>query len=99
MPPIIRRRPLRDRIAAYLNPLDFLLWFSAEFLNGDDWDEFQHTFALPIGVACNVVFLVARANSGPKSLAEGDGVFLSNSGRTGGIWGGLVCIAIIEADE
>lgn len=73
MPRLVRRRPLGERIRAYLNPLDFLLWLSEELESGD-WDQWQQDWATAIGVGLNVVLLIARANSGP-STRRGDDVF------------------------
>ncbi|PGH27970.1 hypothetical protein AJ80_00224 [Polytolypa hystricis UAMH7299] len=71
MPPLIRRRPLLERIKAYLNPLDFLLWLSEE-LDSSDWEQWERDWAIPIGVAVNVMFLVARANSRVTRSAQDD---------------------------
>ncbi|GBF66164.1 meiotically up-regulated gene protein [Trichophyton mentagrophytes] len=71
MPPLIRRRPLLERIKAYLNPLDFLLWLSEE-LDSSDWEQWEKEWALPVGIALNVLFLVARANSQKSSRAHDD---------------------------
>ena len=62
MPRLVRRQPLSERIKAYLNPLDFLLWLSEE-VDSNDWDEVQRTYATPVGLAFNIVFLIARSNS------------------------------------
>jgi hypothetical protein len=62
MPPVVRRQPLLERIQAFLNPLDFLLWLSEELdING--WERLEKEWAIPIGVGLNVVFLIARANA------------------------------------
>lgn len=82
MPRLIRRRPLAERIQAYLNPLDFLLWLSEE-LDSSDWDQWQKEWATPIGAALNVVFLIARANSGSGSRTRGDDVFGEDESHTG----------------
>ncbi|KAK2813597.1 hypothetical protein FQN49_008277 [Arthroderma sp. PD_2] len=71
MPPLIRRRPLLERIQAYLNPLDFLLWLSEE-LDSSDWEQWEKEWALPVGIGLNVLFLVARANSHKGSRAHDD---------------------------
>ena len=73
-PRLIRRRPLLERIKAYLNPLDFLLWLSEE-LDSNDWDQWQKEWANPIGVLLNVVFLIARANTSYSTRKGGDHVF------------------------
>ncbi|PGH11006.1 hypothetical protein AJ79_05157 [Helicocarpus griseus UAMH5409] len=74
MPPLIRRRPLTERIKAYLNPLDFLLWLSEE-LDSSDWEQWEKEWAIPLGVGLNVVFLIARANSRTNSTRIEDDVF------------------------
>ena len=73
-PRLVRRRPLAERIKAYLNPLDFLLRLSEE-LDSSDWDQCQRSWANPIGFLLNVVFLIARANSGSSTRRGGDDVF------------------------
>jgi hypothetical protein len=62
MPRLIRRQPLVERIKAYLNPADFLLWLSEE-LESHGWDQLEKEWAIPIGLLLNLTFLVARANS------------------------------------
>ncbi|EEH18167.1 hypothetical protein PABG_00730 [Paracoccidioides brasiliensis Pb03] len=74
MPPLIRRRPLMERIKSYLNPLDFLLWLSEE-LDSSDWEQWEKEWAIPLGIGLNVVFLIARANSCTSSSRIGDDVF------------------------
>jgi hypothetical protein len=61
MPAVVRRQPLFERIQAFLNPLDFLLWLSEE-LDTNGWDQLEKEWAIPIGVGLNVIFLIARAN-------------------------------------
>lgn len=39
-PRLVRRRPLAERIQAYLSPLDILLWFSEE-LDSSDLDQWK----------------------------------------------------------
>ncbi len=83
MPRLVRRQPLAERIKAYLNPLDFLLWLSEE-VDSNDWDEFQRSYATPSGLLCNLVFLIARANSGDAGGASHhDDVFGDDSSRGG----------------
>jgi hypothetical protein len=69
MPRLVRRAPLSERISAYLNPWDFLLWLSEE-LNTNDWEEFERAYATPIGIGMNVVFMIAKANAKPASTAK-----------------------------
>jgi hypothetical protein len=83
MPRLVRRQPLLTRIQAYLNPFDFLLWLSEE-VDSNDWDEFQKTFATPIGVGLNLIFLIARANSGSSGATRGaDDVFGEGPSKAG----------------
>ena len=81
MPRLIRRRPLLERVQAYLNPLDFLLWLSEE-LDSSDWDHWQQEWATTVGVALNVIFLAARANSGPSERITGGDVFGEGGSHT-----------------
>ena len=80
MPRLIRRRPLAERIREYLDPADFLLWLSEEF-DSSDWDQWQRDWATPIGLLLNVIFLIARANSG-YSRQSNDDVFGDNISRS-----------------
>lgn len=81
-PRLIRRRPLAERIKIYLNPLDFLLWLSEE-LDSNEWAQWKLKWAIPIGVALNVLFLIARANSVQSTRGKGDGVFADDEGYAG----------------
>ncbi|KAK4968704.1 hypothetical protein LTR28_001742 [Elasticomyces elasticus] len=81
MPRLVRRAPVLERIKAYLNPWDFLLWLSEE-LSDETWDETLKDWAIPISLACNFVFLIARANS-TGSLNKSDDVFAEYDGRKG----------------
>lgn len=83
MPPrLVRRRTLAERIQTYFNPWDFLLWLSEE-LESNDWDQWQKAWATPIGLTLNILFLVARANSGPSVRSEEDDVFGDVEGYSG----------------
>jgi len=100
-PRLVRRRPLAERFKAHLNPLNFLLWLSEE-LDSSDWDQWLNEWANPIGVLLNVVFLIARANSGPSTRGRGDDVFGEDVGYTGWLtWFVRVTwpIAIFVADN
>lgn len=70
MPRLVRRQPLRERIMAAINPMDFLLWLSEE-LETRDWD--SATVGTQTGLAMNFLFLLARANSG--STTKSDDIF------------------------
>jgi hypothetical protein len=91
---VVRRAPLSERIAAYLNPYDFLLWAAEEF-NSNDWEDFQKSWGTPIGVGLNFVFLIARANSGNKP-SRGDDVFGDDYNRSSG-WMIWICQFVVYA--
>jgi len=79
---LVRRAPLTERIKAYLNPYDFLLWASEEL---NDWEDLDKKWSVPIGVLLNVVFMMARANSGGNQ-SRGDDVFADYYERRGSGW-------------
>ncbi|KAJ5232657.1 hypothetical protein N7468_005613 [Penicillium chermesinum] len=79
MPRLVRRRPLGERIRSYLNPWDFLLWLSEE-IEGNDWDQLEKDWGLVIGIALNLIFLVARANSRSSGSQAIDDVFGEEEG-------------------
>ncbi|KAL4964116.1 Nur1/Mug154 family protein [Aspergillus stella-maris] len=79
MPRLVRRQPLAERIKAYLNPLDFLLWLSEE-IDANDWDQFEKDWATTLGVILNLVFIVARANSRTSGSDAIDDVFGDEGG-------------------
>ncbi|KAI9774572.1 MAG: hypothetical protein M1840_002821 [Geoglossum simile] len=79
-PRLVRRAPLTTRLKSFLNPLDCLLYLSERF-ESCEWEEYQRAAALPLGVGCNIVFLIARANSGGRRR---DDVFGDGEGRGGG---------------
>jgi hypothetical protein len=69
MPKYVRRQPLLERIKAYLNPYDFLLWLSEE-IESNGWDQLEKEWAIPIGFSLNLIFLIARANSNPSQVYD-----------------------------
>lgn len=71
MPRLVRRRPLAERIKAWLNPVDFLLWLSEE-IDSSDWEQWQKNWSNTMGIALNLVFLIARANTGSRSRRRDD---------------------------
>jgi hypothetical protein len=79
MPRLVRRAPLSERIKAYIDPSDWLIWISEE-LNSSDWDEFASSYALYIGFGANLLFILAQANSGASTSSDDDGVFREVSG-------------------
>ena len=85
MPRLVRRAPLSERIKAYLDPYDLLLWL-AEELNDDAYDEWVRDWATPIGIGLNVVFILARGASNPSSGRGKNDVFGDIDGRSGSGW-------------
>jgi hypothetical protein len=85
MPRLVRRQPLSERIKAYLNPLDFLLWLSEEF-DSNDWDQFEKDWSLTLGTVLNIVFLIARSNTGPRTNLVEDDVFGDDSNASFMSW-------------
>jgi len=57
--------------------MDFLLWLSEE-LETREWD--STAAGTQVGLVCNLVFLLTRANSG-ASTDQNDDVFGEESGR------------------
>ncbi|KAF2877581.1 hypothetical protein BDV95DRAFT_152551 [Massariosphaeria phaeospora] len=74
MPRLVRKAPLAERVKAYLDPLDWLMWASEE-LSSHDWDEFAHNYAVSLGFGMNVVFILAKANAGQTRNKAVDDVF------------------------
>lgn len=85
MPPLIRKAPLSERIKALLNPYDFLLWLSEE-LHESAIDEKLRDWTLPIGLAANFIYMIARANSAGETRGRRDDVFGDFDGRGGSGW-------------
>ena len=94
MPRLVRRRPLAERLKSYLNPLDFFLWLSEE-IDANDWDQFDKDWTLPLGIALNAVFLIARANSRAGSSQAVDDVFGDDGKAPWLSW--LVCFNIYSS--
>jgi hypothetical protein len=71
MPPrsqrLVRRRSFKERLQAFMNPMDFYLWLSEE-IQTLDWD--SKTFGTRFGLAANFIFLLARANSNGRKSAD-----------------------------
>ena len=85
MPRVVRQEPLVERIKAYLNPLDFLLWLSEE-LHESAWEEALQDWAIPIGAGANLLFIITRANSRQTNTRSRDDVFGDFDGRAGTGW-------------
>ena len=66
MPPYVRKQPLIERIKAWFDVYDVLLWLS-EQIESHGWDQVEKAYAVPIGIGINLVFLIARANVGKRS--------------------------------
>ncbi|RCI08543.1 hypothetical protein L249_8922 [Ophiocordyceps polyrhachis-furcata BCC 54312] len=77
MPRLVRRRPLRERVLAMLNPMDLLLWLSEE-METRDWD--SQLVGTQLGLGLNFSLLLARANSASTTPMFNDDLF----GDTGG---------------
>ncbi|CAK4030774.1 unnamed protein product [Lecanosticta acicola] len=92
MPRLVRRKPLSERIKAYLDVHDILLWLSEE-LNDDAYGDWLKLWATPIGIALNLVFILARGASS-KSSGQGDDVFGDDSGGSG--WFSWLCAFIVH---
>ena len=88
MPRLVRRQPLIERLKSKLDPYDFLLWLSEE-LDSTWLEQFEKEWAFPAGIALNLVFAVARANSRGKSRAYDD-VF-GDDGNGGSLLAWVVC--------
>lgn len=73
---LVRRQPLKDRILAMLNPMDFLLWLSEE-IETREWD--SKALGTRSGILSSVIFLLARANTGGSSQ-DVDDVFGDEEG-------------------
>lgn len=85
MPPLVRRRPLLERLQTYLDPWDFLLWLSEE-LNDDAHEEFLNNYATFIGIALNFAFIVARGAANGGDSRGSDDVFGDIEEHTGSGW-------------
>ena len=85
MPRLIRRTPLSERIKAYLDPHDLLLWLSEE-LNDDAYDDWLNEWATPIGIGLNILFILARGASKSGQSRGRDDVFGDIEGRSGSGW-------------
>ena len=81
----MRRRPLLERIQTYLDPGDFLLWLSEE-LNDDTHEDFLNSWAIPIGIVLNFLFILARGSSSPGDSRGSDDVFGDIDGKRGSGW-------------
>ncbi|KAL9106275.1 MAG: hypothetical protein Q9227_008674 [Pyrenula ochraceoflavens] len=98
MPPLIRRQTRLQKIKAFFNPHDFWLWLSEE-IETSGWDQVEKEWAIPIGIALNVLFVLCRSNAGYTSTS-GDGVFEDDVSESGGFsylcWFGVNLLALLS---
>ncbi|KAK5939676.1 hypothetical protein PMZ80_008056 [Knufia obscura] len=66
MPAYVRKQPLIERIKAWFDVYDVLLWLSEE-IESHGWEQVEKAYAIPIGLGINLAFLIARANIGRRS--------------------------------
>lgn len=76
---------MSERLKAYLDPYDLLLWLSEE-LNDDAYDELLNAWATTIGIALNFIFILARGASRPTGGRGRDDVFGDAGGKSGTGW-------------
>lgn len=89
MPPrgrLVRKAPLMERIKAYLDVHDWLLWLSEE-LNANGWEDFAKDYSLTIGIVLNLVYIIAQANTTGRPST--DDIFLETA--TGPGWFTWLC--------
>ncbi|KAK5708696.1 hypothetical protein LTR17_020467 [Elasticomyces elasticus] len=94
MPRLVRRAPLLERLKAFLDPYDFLLWLSEE-LNDDTYQEWLKDWATPLGIALNIVFILARGASKAAQPRSRDDVFGDVDGSKGSGW--FVWLTVIKS--
>ncbi|KAF2684421.1 hypothetical protein K458DRAFT_418001 [Lentithecium fluviatile CBS 122367] len=90
MPRLVRRAPLAERIKAYVDPWDWLMWASEE-LNTNDWEEFAQDYAVPLGFGLNLVFVIAQANA--SRGASNNGVLVGDDEGPG--WFAWFCRILV----
>ena len=85
----VRRAPLSERLANYLDWRDWLLYVSEE-VQTSDWAKVQGKPTWAIGLGCNLVFMVALSNSKSAAYTEDD-VFGDYATRSGSGWLRAIC--------
>ena len=85
MPRLVRRTPLLERIKANFDFYDLSLWLWEE-LNDDAYDEWIKLWATPIGIALNLMFILARGASRPGDGGGADDVFGDANEKRGSGW-------------
>ena len=65
MPPrrLVRREAFAQRLQAYLDPWNVVLWIFEE-LDSGDWEQWLQKWSIPVGISFNLIILIARANGG-----------------------------------
>lgn len=83
---LIRKQSLAQRISSY--PHDLLISLNEEY-ELLEWDSLSETLMIPIGVALNTIYLLARLDQyDQRNSYRGDDVFEGNLVRDiGGIFG------------
>lgn len=71
------------------------MWASEE-LNSNDWDDFAKSYATSLGLSMNVIFIIAKANTGSSSKGDGDDVFREIGSGSGWFkwFAGLVVLSL-----
>lgn len=85
MPPrtrIVRRRPLTERIKAFLDPWDHILWLSEEIETRNFGSK---SLGTKLGLALNFAFILARVYGSSSSGGDSDDIFgdSDSTGSTG----------------
>lgn len=87
-----------ERVKARLDPYDFLLWL-AEEINDDAYEEWLQLWATPLGLALNIIFILARGSSAGASRGRRrghDDVFGDGGGDASGWFSWLVSSRFIH---
>lgn len=86
MPPrphLIRRRPLMERLKAYLDPWDYLLWLSEEI----ETREFgSKSLGTKLGLALNFAFILARVYGSSSTGGDNDDIFSDSDSTSATGW-------------
>lgn len=85
MPPrrLVRRRPLWERIKARFDLWDYALWLSEEIETRNFGSK---SLGNQLGVACNVVFILARVYGSYSADSDTDDIFSDDESSTSSGW-------------
>lgn len=85
MPPrrLVRRQPLWNRIKARFDPWDYALWLSEEIETRDFGSK---SLGNQLGVACNIVFILARVYGSYSAGSDTDDIFSDDDSSTSSGW-------------